>query len=184
MLLPKGFVEDYYRCTGNKQLNVLGLCRDFLFQHRMRFMFYYRLGNQTNCKLLKYFCKYKLFRFSRKYGIEIHLETKIGYGFIMGHPYNITISPDATIGRNVNILKGATIGANKGKFPGSPIIGDSVYIGLNATIIGGISVGDNVMIAPNAFVNRDIPSNSIVVGNPCIIIPKQNATSEYIYHKV
>lgn len=184
VLLPKGFFEDYYRCTGNNQLNIWHLCRDFLFQHRTRFMFYYRLGNQTKCKLLRFFCKYKLFRFSRKFGIEIHLETKIGYGFIMGHPYNITISPEAIIGRNVNIIKGATIGASGGKYPGSPVIGDCVYIGLNSTVLGGITVGDNVMIAPNTFVNRDVPSNCIVVGNPCTVIPKQNATREYIYHKV
>jgi serine O-acetyltransferase len=147
-------------------------------------MFYYRLGRQSRSRLMRYFCKYKLYRMSRKYGIEIHLETKIGPGFVMGHPYNITISPDAVIGSNVSILKGATIGASNGKRAGAPTIGNCVYIGLNSTVVGGITIGDDVMIAPNSFVNCDVPSHSIVIGSPCVIIPKENATSQYIYYRV
>lgn len=102
----------------------------------------------------------------------------------MIHPYNITISPFAIIGKNVNILKGATIGISQGKYSGAPVIGDSVYVGLNATVIGGIKVGDDVLIAPNTLVNCDIPSHSIVIGNPCKIIHKENATEQYIFYKV
>lgn len=70
------------------------------------------------------------------------------------------------------------------KKKGAPTIGNSVYIGLNSTIIGGITIGDDVLIAPNTFINEDIPSHSIVIGNPCKIIPKQNATKEYLCYKV
>lgn len=55
----------------------------------------------------------------------------------MIHPYNITITPYATLGKNINIMKGATIGISSGKKSGAPVIGDSVYIGLNSTIIWG-----------------------------------------------
>lgn len=102
----------------------------------------------------------------------------------MIHPYNITISPFATIGRNVNILKGATIGLSLGKKPGAPTLGNEVYVGLNSTVLGGVTIGDDVMIAPNTFVNCDIPSHSIVIGNPCKVIPRENATKEYIFYKV
>ena len=47
-------------------------------------------------------------------------------------------------------------------------------------IVGKITVGSDVLIAPNAFVNRDIPDHSIVYGNPCIIKSVQNATEHYI----
>ena len=40
------------------------------------------------------------------------------------------------------------------------------------------------MIAPNTFVNCDIPSHSVVIGNPCKIVSKDNATKQYIYYKV
>ena len=181
---PKDFPGDNYRCTGDREIVIAHFIRDFLFQHRTRFMFYYRLGRQSRSRLMRYFCKYKLYRMSRKYGIEIHLETKIGPGFVMGHPYNITISPDAVIGSNVSILKGATIGASNGKRAGAPTIGNCVYIGLNSTVVGGITIGNDVMIAPNSFVNCDVPSHSIVIGSPCVIIPKENATSQYIYYRV
>ena len=46
-----------------------------------------------------------------------------------------------------------------------PTIGNDVWIGVNATIVGKVSIGDDVLIAPNAFVNCDIPSHSVVFGN-------------------
>ena len=51
-------------------------------------------------------------------------------------------------------------------------------------IVGGITIGDNVLIAPNAYVNMDVPSNSVVVGNPAQIIPNENATDGYINNKI
>jgi serine O-acetyltransferase len=81
-------------------------------------------------------------------------------------------------------MKGATIGFSQGKKPGAPRLGNCVYVGLNATILGGVVIGDDVMIAPNTFVNQDVPSHSIVIGNPCKIIHKENATNQYIYYCV
>ncbi|WP_353939726.1 hypothetical protein [uncultured Bifidobacterium sp.] len=49
--------------------------------------------------------------------------------------------------------------------------------------MGGVKVGNDVMIAPGAFVNRDVPSHSVVIGNPCIIKHKDHATEGYINHK-
>ena len=85
------------------------------------------------------------------------------------------------IGKNCNIAKGVTIGQeNRGKRKGTPIIGDSVWIGTNAVIVGKIVIGDDVLIAPNAFVNCDVPSHSVVTGNPCTIHHRDNATEAYV----
>lgn len=65
---------------------------------------------------------------------------------------------------------------------GSPTIGSKVWIGVNATIVGNVRIGDNVLIAPNSFVNKDVPDNSIVFGNPAIIRPCAEATTGYISH--
>ena len=101
----------------------------------------------------------------------------------MGHIYNITFNPKVVIGDNCNIHKGVTIGQeNRGKRKGTPIIGNKVWIGVNATVVGKITVGDDVMIAPNAYVNCDVPSHSIAIGNPCKIISRENATEGYINH--
>ena len=123
--------------------------------------------------------------FSERYGLEIHPNTSIGKGFYIGHPFNITINPGTVIGNNVNIHKGVTIGReNRGKRQGAPVIGNEVWIGVNSTIVGSITIGDNVLIAPNSFVNVDVPANSIVFGNPCVIKPSVNATEGYINRKV
>lgn len=108
-----------------------------------------------------------------------------GEGLYIGHPYCITINPKAVFGKNVNIHKGVTVGQeNRGKRKGVPTIGNEVWIGINSTIVGNITIGDDVLIAPNTFVNRDIPSHSIVFGNPCIIKPSDHATEGYINNKI
>lgn len=116
----------------------------------------------------------------RNNGLEI-LSLNIGEGLYIGHPFGININKDAVIGNNCNIHKGVTIGQeNRGERKGSPIIGDKVWIGVNATVVGNITIGDDVLIAPNAFVNCNVPSHSVVYGNPCVIKYSENATFEYI----
>lgn len=48
--------------------------------------------------------------------------------------------------------------------------------------MGSIRIGNDVLIAPNSYVNCDVPNHSIVLGNPARIIPRQNATEGYINH--
>lgn len=155
------------------------------FLHQFRFLIWFRLSQTTNNSIVKRICKLRMKLFSEHYGLEIPPGTKIGKGLYIGHPFNITINPNAKIGCNVNIHKGVTIGQeNRGQRKGSPIIGNCVWIGVNATVVGKVVIGDNVMIAPNSFVNIDIPSNSIVYGNPCIVKPNLNATQGYVNNKV
>lgn len=75
------------------------------------------------------------------------------------------------IGKNCNISQGVTIGPTKrGSRRGCPTIGDNVFIGPGALVIGGIKIGRNVAIGGNAVVNKDIPDNAVVVGNPGVIV--------------
>lgn len=118
-------------------------------------------------------------RYMYKYGFQIGGE--IGPGFYIGHFGTIVVSNLATIGRNCNVAHGVTIGATRrGPAKGAPVIGDRVWIGTNSVIVGKIAIGNDVLIAPGAFVNRDIPSHSIVIGNPARIISKVGATEGYI----
>lgn len=131
-----------------------------------------------------------MWRFLRKkmqahYGLEIPGKATIGEGFYIGHAYGITVNPDAVIGRNCNIHKGVTIGQeNRGKRKGAPVLGDCVWLGINSTVVGAVTIGDDVLIAPNSYVNCDVPSHSIVIGNPCRIIPLDNATEGYVDKRV
>ncbi len=120
-----------------------------------------------------------------KYGFQIYPETEIGEGFYLGHWGMVVINPKVKIGKNCNIAQGVSIAqSNRGKFKGSPIIGDEVWIGPNAVLVGGITIGNNVIIAPNSYVTEDVPDNCMVMGNPCRIFSIPNATEGYINNKI
>lgn len=146
-----------------------------------KFSYYLRRSQTASNKLLSLYYRYRFSRMREKRGIEIYYKANIGKGLYLGHPYNITLNPNAVIGDNCNIHKGVLIGQeNRGKRAGAPKVGNRVWIGINAALVGNITVGDDVLIAPNSYVNCDVPSHSIVFGNPCIIKPRDNATEEYI----
>ena len=147
--------------------------------------FFYRKSQICNKPLLKYWYRFVFSYLKNKRGIELSRKTSIGKGLYLGHAYNITINPNVIIGSNCNLHKGVTIGQeNRGIRKGTPKIGNRVWIGVNATIVGNITVGNDVLIAPNSYVNCDIPDHSIVFGNPCVIKHRHNATEDYINNMV
>lgn len=116
-----------------------------------------------------------------KYGLELGKGSNIAPGLYLGHAYGITVNPNAIVGKNCNLHKGCTIGQeNRGPRKGAPVLGDRVWVGVHATVVGKIRIGNDVLIAPNSYVNQDVPSHSIVIGNPCRIIPCDGATEAYI----
>ena len=148
--LQKKYLEVFRRCQNSKGL----------FQKYNRFVLHF---------------------LSIKTQIQIPYTTTIGKNFCIGHLGSVIINPKTTIGDNVCVYTGVTIGQeNRGERQGCPTIGNNVWIGTNAVIVGKINIGDDVMIAPNSFVNFDVPSHSIVVGNPATIHHKDKATEGYL----
>ncbi len=146
-----------------------------------KFHYYFRKCQTCQNTFLKKWYGYRFAKLKKKRGLEIPKEVQIGKGLYLGHAYNITMNPKVSIGMNCNIHKGVVIGQeNRGKRKGTPKIGDCVWIGINAAIVGNIKIGNDVLIAPNSYVNCDVPSHSVVFGNPCIIKHKENATEGYI----
>ena len=95
----------------------------------------------------------------------------------------IHISEKAKIGKDCVIFQNVTIGLNNladSKKKGAPTIGDNVYIGAGAKIIGNITVGDNCRIGAGAVVAEDIPDNTVVVMNKPRLIKKKNMDNRYI----
>jgi len=101
-------------------------------------------------------------------GIDIPDRTKIGYGFNVWHGQGLIIHPDCKIGNFVQIRHNTTIGQRRSN-EAPPEIGNSVDIGAHSIIIGDIKIGDNCVIGAGTFVNKDIPENSVVYGNPMVI---------------
>lgn len=145
--------------------------------HALRFLWVFRKAQRSP----KPIWKLMLQHMRERYGLEISRSTDIGPGLYLGHAYNFTVNPAAIIDSNCNLHKGMTIGQeNRRKRKGAPVIGNYVWIGVNATLFGRISVGNDVLTALGAYVNCDVPSHSIVLGNPCRVIPRDNATGGYI----
>ncbi|KAA8666952.1 serine O-acetyltransferase EpsC [Clostridium sp. MT-14] len=109
-------------------------------------------------------------------GIEIHPGAKIGKGLFIDHGMGVVIGETAEVGDNVTLYHGVTLGGT-GKDTGKrhPTIGNNVFIGSGAKILGPIVVGDNVKIGANAVVLKDIPSDCTAVGIPVRIIYRKRA---------
>jgi serine O-acetyltransferase len=111
-----------------------------------------------------------------KLGISISPSTEIGSGFYIGHFGGIVINGKSVIGKNCNISQGVTLGqANRGKNIGYPTLGDNIYIGPGAKIVGAVKIGNNVAIGANCVVTKDIPDNSVVVGVPGKVISQEGS---------
>lgn len=100
-------------------------------------------------------------------GCDIHPGATIGKRFFIDHATGVVIGETAEIGDNVTLYQGVTLGGvsfNKGKR--HPTIGNHVVIGCNASVLGAITIGDNVRIGAGSVVLKDVPNECTVVGVP------------------
>ena len=145
------------------------------------YVFFFRHTAQSKNKVMRAFWASLLQITKYITHIQIPAVVKIGNGFRISHFGSIVINPNVQIGKNFNISQGCLIGNSLGRRGGVPIIGDNVCMNANSTIVGGCHIGNNVLIAPGAFINYDVPDNSIVIGNPGKIIPCDSSpTVKYI----
>jgi serine O-acetyltransferase len=174
--------DDLYRYTGKR--NFFILLRYIFFTPGFRYVFLFRKASCSKFLIPNLLWKILLRQCMLRTGIQIPIETKIENGFRISHFGHIVVNPETIIGKNFNICQGVTIGHSEGKHRGSPVIGDNVSIQPNAVIVGKIYIGNDVLIAPNAFVNCNIPDGAIAIGNPVQIIPREKASSKYIVYSI
>lgn len=138
------------------------------FRYTFLLRLYARLRRATWAKFgPRQFVALLLHHYSIRYGISISPDSRIGPGFYIGHYGGIVVNTDAVIGANCNISQGVTLGQiNRGERQGCPVIGDNVYIGPGAKVIGRIVVGDHAAIGANAVVTRDVAAGTSVGGVP------------------
>ena len=156
--------------------------RYLLFTPGFTYVYLFRKASSAN-RFTKVFWRFCLRLCMYGTGIQIPSATKVGRGFRIVHFGSIVVNPATVIGDNFNICQGVLIGNSAGKHAGTPVIGNNVQIGANAIVVGGVRIGNDVLIAPGAFVNFDVPDNSIVVGNPGKIIPRTSSpTAKYMVY--
>ena len=146
----------------NKKASVKLSMLDIVFDETkrpFRNVLYYRFSRDNcNRKFLK-ICKF----FIRPL-VTIEISGEIDGGLKITHNYCVINVIKA--GKNLAVLQGVTIGANNG----TPTIGNNVIIFPNSVVFGDINIGNNVMIGAGSVVNKDVPNNTVVVGNPFRII--------------
>lgn len=165
---------DLYRYFDNPSRENVSFWRALFFIPGFKFTFFLR-----KCAYWKTRHIWPVYIFYRlilnhcrfKYGFDIADNTTIGPGFYLGHFGGVVIHPLAVLGKNVNIAHGVTIGkVNRGRKIGVPVIGDKVWIGAHAIVVGNVKIGSGALIGPGAYVNFDVPENAVVIGNPGNII--------------
>lgn len=177
---------DLYRYgfKSEKELNFFDKKELFGYKYTkiLRKVTYYKKQKQ---RIRYYINRLMLEYYTIKYGYSIPYSVKVGRGLYLGHLGSIVVNYKAILGNNVNLAQGVTIGlSNGGKNPGVPKIGNKVWIGANATVVGAIVIEDDVMIAPNTFVNFDVPAHSIVIGEKAKILHRDNSTAKYVENLV
>ncbi len=133
-------------------------------------------------KLFNMINKYKYNKLLYSKGSSIPLPAQLKGCPVFPHGIQgIFISAGAQIGEGCTIFHQVTIGSNTlsdSKGAGYPVLGDNVFIGAGAKIIGGVKIGNNVRIGANCVVVKDVPDNSTVVLSPAVVIrhelPREN----------
>ncbi|WLQ13839.1 serine acetyltransferase [Hahella aquimaris] len=113
-------------------------------------------------------------------GIRIPPQVAIGPGLVIHNFSGVFIDADI-VGEDCTVNQCVTVGPDYQR-KGRPRLGDNVFIGSGAKILGNITIGDNVVVASNALVIDSVPDNCTVVGAPARVVSRNN-TSSYLKFK-
>jgi thymidylate kinase len=129
------------------------------------------VDNPLSTEVLLFFCRRSVPLCSRlaRFLFDSDIHCRLPSDIHLPHPYGIAIHAQAVIGRRVTVMQQVTIGWKDSAENGAPVIGDDVYVGAGARVLGDVRIGDRVVIGANAVVTRDIPAGSTVVGANRII---------------
>ncbi len=135
-----------------------------LFRHMpLRAMLWFRFGSWCKRKGIPFLPGFIQRLIYKQFGLEISVGGAIGGGLYIAHPIGTVIMVNR-MGENCSIIAAVTLGMrNEYAFPN---IGDNVFIGAGARVLGGIDVGDGTVIGANAVVIKDVPAQATVVGIP------------------
>jgi serine O-acetyltransferase len=131
----------------------------------IRFQFWcarFRLPTIFASKLLFYF-----------YKIEVSKRARIGPGLRLPHPMGLIIAPNTVIGPNCDLYADVRLVLAHGVKDG-PVIGEHVFLGDGAKVVGHVRVGDHAIIGVSTVVTKDIPAGATAVGIPARVVDENN----------
>ena len=109
--------------------------------------------------------------------ISIDVDAQIAPGFYVGHFVSVQIGPGVRIGPNSSVSQMCTIAGAGGR---APVLGERVYLGSGAKVIGPWRIGDGAAVCANSVVTADVPENGVVLGNPGAVISRRGS-GDFIY---
>jgi serine O-acetyltransferase len=113
--------------------------------------------------------------------ISIDVDARIGPGLYVGHFVSLRIGPGVRIGRNCSVGQMCTIeGTGPDPATNAPVLGERVYLGSGAKVIGPLRIADGAAICANSVVAFDVPENGVVLGIPGIVISRRGS-GDFIY---
>lgn len=158
-------IADLYAVQADVSCSKLKVANDLTFKllrsKYFRTLYYFRINN-VGSKVLRIF-------YPKHASFTIDINTKIDGGLHLAHPYSTILNAES-IGSNVYLNHMVTVGEKNGL---KPIIRNNVELHAGCIVIGGITIGENVIIGAGAVVVKDVPANCIVVGNPGRILEKK-----------
>lgn len=110
-------------------------------------------------------------------GVNINPRIPIGPGFVI-HNFSTIFIDAVRIGSNFTINQGVSVGPDW-THSARPVIGDNVFLGSGAKILGDIQVGDNVVVAANCVVGKNVGANCLLAGIPGIVLAR-NVPGDYV----
>jgi serine O-acetyltransferase len=110
--------------------------------------------------------------------MRLNVRAQIGPGLLIAHCGGITLHPDVVIGSHCDLAHHVTLGTRGVGSQGVPRLGNNVYVGTNAVLIGPITVGNGARIAANSLVTRDVPAGATVMGVPAVIVKRRPSVSD------
>lgn len=108
------------------------------------------------------------------HGCEIHYRAEIGRDFRIAHPRGIVVGRNVRAGDCLTLYTGVLLGVKHTGVPLQPTLGNGVIVYAGAKVLGGITVGDNVVIGANAVVTRDLPDGVFVAGIPARVVGRKD----------
>jgi serine O-acetyltransferase len=105
-------------------------------------------------------------------GVVLDRRIRIGRGFHIIHAGMQQIHPHVVIGERCGIMHNVTLGTNMGA--DAPVIGDDVFLGCGASVLGKVKVGNGARVAANTLVISDVPPGAVAMGVPAKVIPNMS----------